>query len=329
MAHYPIDNKDDLLDAVNYVLSGPTSLGQNFEGMSAVGDPNLPYIGTPTGTYFTGTTIPLFTRDSTTIRWPSWSSTTVPVTITNIVPQTVDGDRLDIDFTLPANYNGTDNSTTPFVEGQLITVSGVTPAGFDGQYQIINVAFSTTSMTVVAATPQTWPAYTSGGDITWNYDTARPTDCSAIVTVTGPTDRVFVSSQATTRFGWYDDFGYSGALNITINSQVNRYRSVATTTLPDYTLDSQGRRVYSGYIWEFDSTLIDVPSYIPYTLATGAYEHDMGTNIFNNIIDSPGIGHYWYVLEFYFDNPYGPGTAYPLYMITTNFRSFTAQVIKR
>jgi hypothetical protein len=328
MSQYPIDSPDGVLSAVNYLLSGPTSIGQNFEGMSAVGNPNLPYIGTPTGTYFTGTIIDPYTRDSITTRYASWSSTDIPVTISGIT--IVNDNTLTIAYTLPANYDGINQSERPFVEGQLITVTGVTPVIYDQTYQITEAFFGTGTITVISETTQVWTAYTSGGDIAWNYaGENRPTDCSAIVTVTGPTDRVFISSQATTEFGWYDNFGYSGALNITINSRVNRYRAVEQTSLPDSAFPLNGLRVYNGYLWQFDDSLIDVPSFIPYSLSIGPYTHDMGTNIFNNIIDSPGIGYYWYVLEFYFDNPYGATDAYPLYMLTKNFRSFTAQVIKQ
>jgi len=328
MSQFPLDTSSNLVEAVNYLLSGPTSSGQNFEGMSELGDPNLPYIGTPTGTYFTGTIVGPYTRDSNTTRYASWSSTDIPVTISGIT--IVNDNTLTIAYTLPANYDGINQSERPFVEGQLITVTGTTPAVYDQTYQITEAFFGTGTITVISFENHAWTAYTSGGDITWNYaNDNRPTDCSAIVTVTGPTDRVFISSQATTELGWYDNFGYSGALNITINSRVNRYQAVAKSTLPDSAFPVNGNRIYSGYEWKFDGTLIDVPSYIPYTLGTGPYTHDMGTNIFNNIIDSPGIGHYWYVLEFYFDNPYSATDAYPLYMLTKNFRSFTAQVIKR
>lgn len=328
MSQFPVDTSSNLVEAVNYLLSGPTSSGQNFEGMSALGDPNLPYIGTPTGTYFTGTIVGPYTRDSNTTRYSSWSSTDIPVTISGIT--IVNDNTLIIAYTLPANYDGINQSERPFVEGQLITVSGVTPVIYDQTYQITEAFFGTGTITVISETTQVWTAYTSGGDIEWNYaGENRPTDCSSIVTVTGPTDRVFISSQATTEFGWYDNFGYSGALNITINSRVNRYQAVAKTTLPDGAFQPNGLRVYSGYLWQFDDSLIDVPSFIPYTGTIGPYTHDMGTNIFNNIIDSPGIGYYWYVLEFYFDNPYSATDAYPLYMLTKNFRSFTAQVIKQ
>lgn len=328
MSQFPLDTESNLVEAVNYLLSGPVSSGQNFEGMSAVGNPNLPYAGTPQGTYFTGTILSPYTRDSITTRYASWSSTDIPVTISNIT--IVNDNTLTIAYTLPANYDGINQSERPFVSGQLITVTGVTPSVYNQTYQITAADFGSGTITVISQTVNTWTAYTSGGDIAWNYaGENRSTDCSALVTVTGPTDRVFVSSQATTKFGWYDNFGYSGTLNITINSKVNRYRAVEKTTLPDSAFLINGRRVYNGYLWQLDGSLIDVPSYIPYTMAIGPYVHDMGTNIFNNIIDSPGIGYYWYVLEFYFTNPYGDTDAYPLYMLTKNFRSFTAQVIKR
>jgi hypothetical protein len=328
MSQYPLDSTDGLVEAVNYLLSGPTSSGQNFEGMSAVGDPNLPYVGTPTGTYFTGTISSAGTRDSITTRYPSWSSTNVPVTISGIT--IVNDNTLTIAYTLPGNYDGINQSERPFVAGQIITVTGVTPSVYNQTYQITEAFFGTGTITVITESTYTWTAYTSGGDIAWNYaGENRPTDCQAIVTVTGPTDRVFISSEANTVFGWYDNFGYSGTLNITINSRVNRYKAISTTLLPNQSFPVNGNRVRDGFIWQFDKTIIDVPSYIPYTMSTGPKSFDMGTNIFNNIIDSPGIGYYWYVLEFYFVNPYGATDAYPLYMLTKNFRSFTAQVIKR
>jgi len=41
MSQYPLDTKTDLVEAVNYLLSGPGSLGQNFQGISAVGLDNV------------------------------------------------------------------------------------------------------------------------------------------------------------------------------------------------------------------------------------------------------------------------------------------------
>jgi hypothetical protein len=147
------------------------------------------------------------------------------------------------------------------------------------------------------------------------------------VQVTGPTDHVFVTSQDSTVFGLYDSVGYTGTLPVLINSQINRYVAVGTTTLPNSLLSADGLRYYNGYIWRFDKTILDIPSYIPYTMSPGPATHDMGTNIFANLIDVPNIGYYWYALEYDFKTP--ESFLYPVYLQTKNFRSFTAQVIKQ
>jgi hypothetical protein len=39
MSQYPIDTGGDVIEAVNYLLSGPTSIGQNFEGVNKTANP--------------------------------------------------------------------------------------------------------------------------------------------------------------------------------------------------------------------------------------------------------------------------------------------------
>ena len=39
MSQYPIVNRDDLIDGVNYLLSGPSGLGQNFQGFPVTPQP--------------------------------------------------------------------------------------------------------------------------------------------------------------------------------------------------------------------------------------------------------------------------------------------------
>jgi len=333
MSQFPLDTTSNLVEAVNYLLSGPTSIGQSFEGMSAVGLPSNSYDLTQPTTYFTGTGINPGTVNRADDNWPSLTSIT-PVAISGITYASSTSTIITVSFTAPASP-----SYQPFVQGQQINVDGVTPSVFDGGYQILDVDYGSNELTLLALVPATWTAYTSGGDITWGYTPdlgeirVIPTDCTALVTVTGPTDRVFVSHQSDITFAAYIEFGSTLVYPVKVNVQINRYKAIEKTTLPDQTGLQNHPTIYAGYIWQLDESLIDIPYPMTFSSITpDIYTIDINPNLFVNIIDNPGIGYYWYAMDLSFEitTSVADNTLIvPAYIQTRNLRSFTAQVIKR
>jgi len=235
---YPVDTNDGLLEAVNYLLSGPTSLGQNFEGMSATGDAVLNSFG---------------------------------------------------DVVVPSGavwVTGTNN--LPFVSDTIVTIPD----------------------------PATGP---------W------PTDCNAQVSVTGPTDRVFLSNYINAAFDYINGDGAGCEVQLFLTRYKAYVRDTAIPFYPPYNtnIPAYGKNqldpLDANYSWYFDAALlgksrVEVTSVSP---PNGTVALD---NIFVNIIDSPGIGFYWYVIELQF---YPAASTAEVTSIKLGERSFTAQVIKR
>ena len=184
MAQFPIeiDDSQAINEAINYLLSGPAGLGQNFQGFSAY--------------------LPSYLRPSS--RQP-WS---LPITtgldpsiylarpISNITP--VGGNPstlLLVTFTTPF-------ATAPFQFGDKVDINNVTQTGSDTSIQ--GSGFIVYSCTVNDVTvgydadfgSYTWNTYVNGGDIGrdfMNYE--LDTDCNGRVSVQGATTQVFVSAQ--------------------------------------------------------------------------------------------------------------------------------------
>ena len=368
---FPIDAEDSqgIKDAINYLLSGPSALGQNFQGMSQVGQVPGEDLSDRL-TYFTGnlgaavSSIP-YEPDNR----PIWS-TPYPITVDSMIPIDITGttDLITIQVTFDPLYE----TLTPLVatslteytaQNLIFTVTGAGP--WSGTYQIISAIFtggSSSELTCRQEIPAAWPVtvYPGGGIMTWNFtNDNRPTDCQAVVTVTGPSDRVFISNQTTygvlqsgtwqsPGLSWLaDDIGDFDTIPAW-NFQINRYRAVSTTTLTDgYILpgvetftDGYGLsvitrpRVYQGYIWQLDETILSVPVPISNSslVTPGSGEVNPGLVLFTNVIDNPGTGYWWYVLEIEFNENgvyTGEGRIWPISVVPNGLRSFTAQVIKQ
>jgi hypothetical protein len=332
--NYSVDTQNSLQEAVNYLLSGPASLGQTFEGMSAVGDPAPNGWSNVPQTYFTGSLVAPYTAEGYPANyWPGWATEPyAPYTITNITSTFTVGEEQI--FTVDITSSG----QNLFYPGQLITLTGVTPAGFNTTYTVIDTVpaypFVSTPLTGLIIKPVTGfdpvPTYTSGGEVVVdNIGTFRPTDCSAVVTVTGPTDRVFLSNQTTMILGYWQLGSTAGDVQPTVTLAIRRYRAVqASAQSSDF--NTEDTRYYQGFEWQLDGTPLSVPRYIAQQVAGGFYEEVLGTNTFINVIDSPGIGHYWYIFEIKVEWPGFTSTDFaPNYLVTQDLRSFTAQVIKR
>ena len=358
MSQYPIDTGSNLVEAVNYLLSGPQSIGQNFEGVSAVGldaDTSADLFFIPVQTWFTG--LPYFgplsfrteleqpgSQDDpadpldTNVYYPIWNTLPGGLAVTAITPVTATGRDITVTVTLGSLVN---ESQSPWANGQVVVLSGITPSTYDGTYNVVDFitateTFPSTVVTLRSDTSQTWAAYTSGGvlsinDFTNTVDQRFPTGNQAVVTVTGPTDRVFISSQASALSVYtYTKFDAVTAYTPKVKLQINRYRAIETTTLPD-SVDFQ---YYQGFEWQFDKSIVSLSKIIDWdAIGSEVKVNSYGDIIYNNVIDNPGIGLYLYAFQIAqeAERDASPDTGAVLIVgaKTTGVRSFTAQVIKR
>lgn len=357
MSQYPLDTSSNLVEAVNYLLSGPTGLGQNFQGVSAVGydaDTSEGLAFMPFQTWFTG--LPYYGPTSfrpsieqpgaqddpadpldPNVYYPIWNTLPGGLAITAISYTATPSRDITVTVTLGSLTN---ESQAPWTNGQQVVLTGITPSVYNGTYTVIDfdpssATFPAVDVTLRRDVIQTWTAYSTGGELSINDFTLIasqifPTGNQAIVTVTGPTDRVFISSQVSalsvyTYTKFVDILSYTPKIKL----QINRYRSIAKTTLPD-SVDFQ---YYQGFEWEFDRSIVDLSKIIDWdALGSEVKVNNYGDIIYNNIIDSPGIGHYLYAFqisqEAYRDQAPSDGAILIVGAKTTGVRSFTAQVIK-
>lgn len=358
MSQYPVDSNEGVLEAVNYLLSGPTGLGQNFEGVSAVGydaDTSADLFFIPVQTWFTG--LPYFgpisfrnsedspgTQDDPAdpldpeVYYPIWNTLPGGLAITAITAVTPTGRDITVTVTLGTLNN---ESAAPWTNGQVVVLSGITPSTYDGTYTVVDfdpsgATYPTTDVILRSDTSQTWAAYTSGGvlsinDFTNTIDQRFPTGNQAVVTVTGPTDRVFVSSQASALSVYtYTKFDAIASYTPKVKLQINRYKAIEKTALPD-SVDFQ---YYQGYEWQFDKSIVSLSKIIDWdAIGSEVKVNSYGDIIYNNVIDSPGIGLYLYAFQIAqeAERDASPDTGAILIVgaKTTGVRSFTAQVIKR
>lgn len=270
--------QQEIEDYVEYLMSGPAGLGQNFSGASAY-----------TPAYLTGTIRAPFTVPITTNPPPQLTIDPIAITNITVLDINVDGEsrNIQIDFTPQAN--------PPFKQGQSCLISGVDPDFYDGFYGRSIVSCTTSSLVLQSRIFYTWPPYISGGDISLSSvsyidgdgdpdDTPISSDTFGTVTVTGPTDIVFVAAQLAL------DFTYTctTASEWDITVKINRYFGVS----PDDPLDPQ--IVFAEPVTISEQTT----HYSESTSGTAS----AGQNIFTTVLDSPSFGLYRYFAEVYFYN---------------------------
>lgn len=283
MAAYPIEENDDenLVSAVNYLLSGPSGLGQNFAGFSSY---TLAYL---TGNY----RIPFSDPNPSNLY-------VAPITCSSAV-------QLD-DRTFRYNFSSAQPSP-PFINGNNISGAGWSNGFYNGGQGAIGVVECTTTY-VVFRTTSYYPGIgddTGGGTVFLDYgDVTSSTDCDVRVTVTGATDRVFVSGQLD------QTLNFTGSGDLTVNVQINRYVGIINTDPinPDYFFDFQetvAQKIYN------------------YTGLTSGSQ--LVETVFSTLVDQPDPNYYRYILEVTF-TPTGT-----LHVNTDELllRSISAQVVKQ
>lgn len=246
MSQYPITTTHGVYEAVNYLASGPSGLGQAFQGYS---DYNTKYL---TGNY----------------RLPFTQSNVGNVYVANVA--CTSGVQLD-STTFQYNFTSAQPSP-PFPLGAPVYGYNFNNDQYNGSWEPIGVAACTTTYAIVKAqTPGTFGNATTGllGYTITNNGIPNSTDCNARVVVNSGTDRVFISAQLT------DTLSYVGSGDLTYTVQVNRYYGELSKdpTNPDYKFifdTTVSQKVYTrtgltgpGTLAEIEtvfSTVIDTPA---------------------------------------------------------------------
>lgn len=311
MSQYPVESNEQLFQAVNYLLSGPGGLGQNFAGFSA-----FQPLDPADYEYLTGNfRIPF-------VQVGAAELYVAPVNISGAV-------QLD-DRTIQYTFASAQPSP-PFSLGNGITITGIVPASFNtsdladagfGTNQIGVIECTTTTVTLRTRAPITTPlgTYVSGGTASYrttentNNSFYNSTDCNARVTVTGGTDRIFISAQITQTISYEV---LSGPADLSVWVAVRRYVGFPNSdpVNPDYTfeLDNPGanisRKIYTFPALSGTGTLPEIET------------------VFSTVIDQPPSGYYWYILEVLFEYP-DDGTDIQVTEDQLGLRSLSAQVVK-
>lgn len=207
MSKFPVELTDEegIVDAVNYLLSGPQLPGRATEGFT-----------TDTGAYITGN-----------LREPWTTGGAVSLYRIENIATTTWLDENTIRFDYPAAL-----PSPAFALGNNLTVNGVTPSGYDGFYAGDGVVESTTTYVVIRTrTPQ--PNYGAGTGGTLTFDAADPnffptlisTDCNAKITVDYANSQVNLNAQLKNKIQY-------SALNNTqgiYRVEINRYKGFASS----------------------------------------------------------------------------------------------------
>lgn len=272
MAQYPIESGDSaaVAEGLNYLLSGPAGLGQNFDGFSAY--------------------LPAYIRPSSRQPWdlsvevgdpptaqPLNPSIYLDFTVGNIQEFVNPGQEIVVSFVpqFPA----------PFAYGDQVDLTGVVAAGgdpdfYNGSYTVFSCTTST--VTLFTSGTYTWPGYASGGSVGRNYmNYANSTDCNARVTVQGPTDQVFVSAQLDLSYE-YECFNN---IDYDVIVRISRGRG-----FPDSTPGS------NDYLFADFTTISEKTFAKTVTVGSGT---DTLEAVFTTVLDGPDLdfGYYWYILE--------------------------------
>jgi len=290
MAKFPVEvsDQDGIVEAINNLLSGPSGLGQNFAGFSSYAPAWL------TGNF----------------RVPYTQATLAPLYVAPIALsqcEMLDGRTWKFTF-------ATAQTAAPFINGNNVTVTDCDNDWYNDDYGGQGVVSCTTAYVIVRTinSYDIVPASPNGNISLTTGSSPLGTDANARVTVTGATDRVFISGQID------NVISYTQAVNATLTYtvQIRRYYGFPNNdpTNPEYLFNPD-----------------EPDSIIAKKVYTYAGLNDAGSipeqeTIFTAIFDTPNTGYYWYILETGFKFTTGTGQ-----VITSKFglRSLSAQVVKQ
>lgn len=292
MAKFPVEISDSegIIDGLNYVLSGPSGLGQNFAGFSSYQPAWL------TGNF----RIP-FTQDSISELYVP------PISISTA--EFLDGRTIKLTFSSV-------QPSAPFSLGNGLSVSGIS-----GDYDTVISDYGTqigvvqcTTTFVIIRLNSTQPILSPGtGGTVEYYSTGNffnSTDCDARVTTTGATDRVFISAQLNNLIS-YDVSSSPATLKYTV--AVRRFTGFSNTdpTNPDYL---------------FGDSFTVAQKVYEHSGLSGTGTIDLIDTVFATIIDNPTPGYYRYIVEVKFQSTVG---TLQVTTSEFGLRSLSAQVVKQ
>ena len=267
MSQYPVEDKSSIIDGVNYLLSGPAGLGQNFQGFSSY----TPVYIKPTNR--APFTLPLDTTNN--VKWY-----VAPIPLSNAIPLGNISNSYETEFVYSSAQ-----SPAPFGAGDRINVLNVDPAFYNGTYNSTSSG-NTTQVTGITTRgfDATGETYVSGGTISWDQsDRQTSTDCNAFVNILGPTDQAFLSAQLKLDYDWIANTASEFDVVVSIDRLRGSLVSTSETAVeyPDQ------------YLFQTDQTI-----------SLQRFHHSESSNgsanlqaIFNTVLDTPGFGYYWYILD--------------------------------
>jgi hypothetical protein len=312
MSKFPVEKTDDegIIDAVNYLLSGPGGLGQNFAGFSN-SDP----------AYVTGN-----------FRKPYTQPTLADLYVASI---NLSGAEMLDERTFKYTFAST-QAAPPFSLGNGLSISGFTDDIYNtypssnpnrnGNLSQIGVVQCTTDYFIVRANttlplhaPETAAAsvfyYSTAASATSdpvNLANFIGTDCDVRVTIQGSTDRVFISGQMTV------ELTYEAAVDteFVVVVEIDRYAGSINNdpTNPDY-------------IFDFDSTV----AYKIYTfnVTAGTGTLDPIETVFATILDQPTPGYYRYFINLGLGSDQSDIEDAQFTIADVGLRDLSAQVVKQ
>lgn len=274
MAKFPVEvsDKEGIIEGLNYVMSGPSGLGQNFAGFSNY----KPY-------WLTGN----FRVPYTKAFWSDEAKQEVnapallyvaPISLAT--SEMLDGRTWKFTF-------ATVQKTPPFALGNGITVAGVSDDFYNDTYGTIGVTKCTTEY-VIARTTTSYPIHGAGTGGTVKLITGtgfNSTDCNARVTVTGGSDRVFISAQLDNVLTYLIN---TTPATLIYTVAVNRYKGFLNND-----------PINPDYLFDFDETVAQ-KSYAHAGLS-GSGTIPLTESVFTTVLDKPAPGFYWYILEVKFE----------------------------
>ena len=299
MSQYPINDSTGVYNAVNYLVSSPQSIGQDFNGISEY----LP-------AYLTGNyRLPFTSTTPVTLNVPAINCTAVYQLADNIF-------RFEFTGAQPV---------PPFnIGATAIVTTGWANSFYNDYWSPAHIIESTTT----SATIQTDHLYPGtgddllGGTIALNtmspdpvYGRNRPmsTVLNSKVTITSGTDRAFISAQLDQIINY--SLTTTSELSVVVN--VNRYKGFPNISPKD-----------PGYYfepWPSATTNTILSKSYSFTGLTSSGSQSIET-IFTTAIDNPGPGYWWYILELTYSAPSGDLIVDTM---ETDLRSFVLQVIKQ
>lgn len=294
MSQFPVDNKNTagIADAINYVLSGPSSLGQDYSGVS---------FSAPG--WLTGNFGPAFT-----------SPTAVPVAVAPIncsLAEKLSANTFKYTFTAA-------QPSPPFFVGANITATGFTPGQYNRTFTLGVVECTTTY--VIARTRRLLgnPGNsTVNGTVALNFPQAPTFNATdgdiRDIQITGGQERAFVSAQLLNTMTY--DATVASTLIYTV--AINRYTARPTNDPND--LDFT-------YL-PANSETIASRTYTIATTATGTgILLDPIDTVFVNVIDNPEPSLIRYILEIQVETTVGDLS---ITQCELGYRSLSCQVIKQ